>query len=83
MVTTNADTDYAVRVWLDDGTTEPPDTEEMDWVSERVARKIAGKAYDARVTVVNSPVVAIEIINAAYESVQIVRFDEDKEETNV
>lgn len=76
---TTGTTDYGVRVWLDDGTTVPADTEEIEWVSLPVAKKIAAKAYDARATVVNSPVVAIEIINAEYKQVQIARFDEDEE----
>lgn len=72
-------TDYGVRVWLEDGTTEPPDTEEIHWVSLNIARKRAARLYNARVTVVNSPVVAIEIIDAAYQQVQIARFDEEEE----
>lgn len=73
-------TDYGVRALLNDGTYVPAETEEIEWVSLPVARKIAAKAYDARETVVNSPVVAIEIINAAYEQVQIARFDKDEED---
>lgn len=76
-------TNYAVRVWLDDGSTEPPSTEEMDWVSLNIAKKIASKLYEARETVVNSPVTAIEIINADYETVIIHRFVEEKEEEDV
>ena len=76
-------TNYAVRVWLEDGTTEPPSTEEMDWVSLNIARKIAAKRYTARSQVVGSQVVAIEIIDADYESVQIHRFQDDKEEEDV
>lgn len=67
-------TDYAVRVIMEDGTTVPSETEEMDWVSLEIAKKIAAKTWEARVSVVNSPVVALEIIDADYKTVQITRF---------
>lgn len=66
-------TDYGVRVLLEDGTFEPPDTEEIEWVSLEIAKRIAAKVYNARMSVVNSPVVEIQIINAAYELVQNAR----------
>lgn len=64
-------TDYAVRVLKEDGSYEPADTEELHWVSLNIAKKIAAKAWDALQSVVNSPVVGIEIINADYQQVQI------------
>lgn len=76
-------TDYAVRVWLEDGSTEPPSTEEMHWVSLNIAKRIASKAFEAPSRVVNSPVTAIEIINAEYETVIIHRFGGESEEEDV
>lgn len=62
-------TDYAVRAWLFDGTPEPGDTAEMQWVSLGIAKRIAARAFEVRSGVVNSPVVAIEIIDKDYETV--------------
>lgn len=80
---TKEQTDYAVRVYIQDGTTIPWTDEGLDWVSKGVAKKIAAKLWDARQRVVNSEVIAIEIIDAGYETVQIHRFNEEKEEDNV
>lgn len=70
----NGTTDYGVRLVLEDGSFEPANTEEIEWVSLEVAKKIAAKLYDARATVVNSPVVEIQIIDASYNLVQNARF---------
>lgn len=63
-------TDYTIVLHKDDGTTE----EAGQWFSLGVAKKIAAKAYEARVTVVNSPVTAIEIIDFNRNTIQIVKF---------
>lgn len=68
------ETNYGVRVKFADGSYEPPDTEEIHWVSLKVAEKIATKAFNARSSVVNSPVVAIEIIDADYKVVREATF---------
>ena len=65
------DTNYTVVLHKEDGTTEGVD----EWFSLGVARKIAAKAYEARTTVVNSPVTAIEIVDFNGNQVQIVKFD--------
>lgn len=69
-------TDYAVRVHMNDGSVRPDTPEELDWFSYNVAVRIAGKAHAARETVTGSPVVAIEIINADYETIKIVRYED-------
>lgn len=69
-MTHTKETDYTVRLHKEDETTEDLD----EWFSLRVAKKIAAKAYDARVNVVNSPVTAIEIVDFNGKSIQIARF---------
>ena len=64
-------TNYTVVLHNDDGSLEEID----EWFSLGVAKKIAAKAYDARVSVVNSPVTAIEIVDFNGNQVQIVKFD--------
>lgn len=64
-------TNYTVVMHMYDGTTEGVD----EWFSLNVARKIAAKAYDARASVSNSQVKAIEIIDFNQKRVQIVTFD--------
>lgn len=55
---------------------ESGDTQDAgEWFTLNVAKKIAAKMYDARVDVVNSPVVAIEIVDIDGNQIQIVRFD--------
>lgn len=76
------ETGFAVRVWLEDGTTEPPDSDGLDWVSLTRANKIASKLWKVRSNLVGSQVTAIEIIDADYNTVKIHRFN-DKEEDNV
>lgn len=67
-------TDYTVVLHMSNG-----DTEEIDeWFSLGVARKIAAKAYDARLTVVNSPVAAIEIVDIDGNSIQIAKFNTEE-----
>lgn len=62
--------DYTVVLHMNNG-----DIQEVDeWFTLKVAKKIAAKAYDARQSVVNSPVTAIEIIDFDGNQVQIVRF---------
>lgn len=63
-------TDYSIVLHKEDGTIEEID----QWFSLGVAKKIAAKAYDARVSVVNSPVTAIEIIDFNRNTIQIVKF---------
>lgn len=63
-------TDYTVVLHKYDGTIEEVD----EWFSLGVARKIAAKAYEARVSVVNSPVKAIEITDFNGNRVQFVEF---------
>ena len=63
-------TNYTVALHKTDGTVEQLD----EWFSLGVARKIAAKAYDARITVVNSPVKAIEIVDFNGTRVQFVEF---------
>lgn len=63
-------TNYTVVLHKNDGTIEQLD----EWFSLGVARKIAAKAYEARTTVVNSPVTAIEIIDFNGNSKQIAKF---------
>lgn len=63
-------TDYTVVLHMRDGTTE----EANEWFSLGVAKKIAAKAYDARESVVNSPVVAIEIVDFNRKQIQIAEF---------
>ena len=72
-------TDYGVRVWLDDGTTEPKFTEDIHWVSLNIANRIASKLWEARQNVVNSQVTAIEIIDADYNTVQKHCFEEEED----
>ena len=63
--------DYTVVLHMDNG-----DTQEVDeWFTLKVAKKIAAKAYDARISVVNSLVTAIEIVDFNGNQVQIVKFD--------
>lgn len=50
-------TEYTVVLHMEDGSTEEID----EWFSLKVAQKIAAKAYDARASVLNSPVKGIEI----------------------
>lgn len=63
-------TDYTVVLHMNDGTKQ----EAGEWFSLGVARKIAAKAYDARVSVVNSNVQAIEIIDINDNRIQFVQF---------
>lgn len=65
------ETSHAIVIHKDTGEEELID----EWFSLRVAKKVAAKAWEARVGVVNSPVVAIEIVDYENNSVQIVRFD--------
>lgn len=67
-------TDYAVRVHMSDGSVRPDTPEELDWFSLKVAQRIAGKAHAARISVTGSPVTAVEIIDAKYETIQIERY---------
>lgn len=67
-----ANTDYTIVLHKDDGTIE----EVEEWFSLNVAKKIAAKAYDARVSVVNSPVTAIEIRDYEGNSIQIAKFSD-------
>lgn len=63
-------TNYTVILHMDNG-----DTQEIDeWFSLGVAKKIAAKAYEARESVVNSPVQAIEIVDFNGKSIQIAKF---------
>lgn len=64
-------TDYTVVLHMRDGTTE----EVNEWFSIGVARKIASKAFEARSSVVNSPVVAIEIRDFNGNQIEIAKFD--------
>lgn len=72
------ETDYSIRVWLDDGTTEPPDEEGLDWMSLEKAERIASKLWKVRSNLVGSQVTAIEIINQKYETVKIHRFEDEE-----
>lgn len=63
-------TDYTVVLHMRDGSTQEVD----EWFSLGVARKIAAKAYDARESVVNSPVIAIEIVDFNGNQIQIAKF---------
>lgn len=66
------DNNYTIVLHMSNG-----DTQEIDeWFSLKVAKKIAAKAYDARVSVVNSPVTAIEITDYDGSQIQIVKFDQ-------
>lgn len=62
--------DFTVVVHLEDGTVESVD----EWFTLPVAKKIAAKAYEARVSVVNSPVTAIEITDINGKQIQIAKF---------
>lgn len=64
-------TDYTVVLHMEDGSTLEVD----EWFSLGVARKIAAKAYDARESVVNSPVIAIEIVDFNGNQIQIAKFE--------
>ena len=58
--------DYTVVLHMDNG-----DTQEVDeWFTLNVAKKIAAKAYDARISVTNSPVHAIEVVDIDGNSIQ-------------
>lgn len=57
-----------------DGTTFPAD-DELDWVSHEIAVRLAGKAWETRQSVTNSPVRTIQIIDASYKVVQEHGFD--------
>lgn len=61
---------YTVVMHMEDGTIEGVD----EWFTLKVAEKIAAKAYDARVSVVNSPVKAIEIVDVDGQSIKLVKF---------
>lgn len=63
-------TDYTVVLHMRDGTTQGVD----EWFSLGVAKKIAAKAYEARESVVNSPVTAIEIVDFNEKQIQIAKF---------
>lgn len=64
--------DYTVVLHMDNG-----DTQEVDeWFTLKVAKKIAAKAYDARVSVVNSPVTAIEVKHFDGTTEQLVKFED-------
>lgn len=63
-------TDYTVVLHMTNG-----DTQEVDeWFSLGVAKKIASKAFEARQSVVNSPVIAIEIVDINGKQIQIAKF---------
>lgn len=62
--------DFTVVLHKEDGTVE----EVEEWFTLPVAKKIAAKAYEARVSVINSPVTAIEIIDINGNQIQIARF---------
>lgn len=64
-------TDYTVVLHMRDGTTQDAN----EWFSLRVAKKIASKAFEARQSVVNSPVVAIEIVDFNGKQIQIAEFE--------
>lgn len=64
-------TDYTVVLHMQDGTIQEVD----EWFSLGVAKKIAAKAYDARESVVNSPVIAIEIVDFNGKQIQIAKFE--------
>lgn len=60
------DTNYTVVLHNNDGTI----TDAGEWVSLPVAKKIAAKAYDARISVTNSPVHAIEVVDIDGNTIQ-------------
>lgn len=63
-------TNYTIVLHMKNG-----DTQEVDeWFSLSVAKKIAAKAYEARQSVVNSPVTAIEILDFDGKQIQIAKF---------
>lgn len=64
--------DYTIILHERDGSTQEVD----EWFTLNVAKKIAAKAYDARVNVVNSPVTAIEIRHFDGSTVQIAKFED-------
>lgn len=64
--------DYSVVLHMEDGSTKDMD----EWVSLTRAKSLAAKAYNARVSVVNSPVTAIEIIDIDQNSIQKVSFED-------
>lgn len=63
-------TDYTVVLHMRDGSIQEVD----EWFSLGVAKKIAAKAYEARESVVNSPVTAIEIVDFNNKQIQIAKF---------
>lgn len=63
-------TDYTVVLHMRDGSIQEVD----EWFSLGVAKKIAAKAYEARESVVNSPVTAIEIVDFNDKRIQIAEF---------
>lgn len=65
------DNNYTVVLHMEDGTEQ----DAGEWFKLGVAKKIAAKAYDARQSVVNSPVKAIEIRDINQNQVQIARFE--------
>ena len=62
---------YTVYAELNDGTKMGID----EWHTLNVAKKIAAKAYEARQSVVNSPVVAITIEDIDGNIIKTARFD--------
>ena len=65
-------TNYTVVLHKYDGSTDPLN----EWFSLGVAKKIAAKAYEARESVVNSPVKAIEVVDIDGNRVAIAEFKE-------
>ena len=65
-------TNYTVVLHMYDGSTDPLN----EWFSLGVAKKIAAKAFEARESVVNSPVKAIEVVDIDGKRVAIAEFKE-------
>ena len=74
------ETNYAVIAVMSDGTENPNGPDDTVWLSYETAVRVAAKAYDVRVNVVNSPVREIKIVDADYETVMSHKFEDEEEE---